>query len=345
MIIPHLAAIYCARRRLALWAGLWAGIGLLVNAKAIFVLFVCAIFLIGQLPILLLGFAMPLSAALTLALLSGAWVGYCEQVWRWGLIYVEGTPVVNPVKTGLARTIHWVAFHAALIAGAVYGVLRVTRSDRNKLLVWTLLSFAAVCLGSRFVPRYFLQLLPPLVVAASRGIVLCLRAYPGRGAALLAALLLIPFIRFSPRYGSLASDNLSHRDPKWSDVAMDLDSQQAAAKIHRLANPSDTLFVWGYRPDLYVYTRMTSDGVFWDSQPVTGVPADRHLSATGAIYSGPAKANRQRLARSHPTWIVDGLSLLNPKLMPGIYPEFRPWLARYKLIDRTTLCLIYRRTE
>ena len=81
------------------------------------------------------------------------------------------------------------------------------------------------------------------------------------------------------------------------------------------------LLVWGYRPDLYVYTRMVSDSRFWDSQPLTGVPADRHLSATDVIYSRPAAKNRMELARSHPEFIVDGLSLLNPKLAPTAYPE------------------------
>ncbi len=45
MIVPHLAAIYCARQRLPLWAGVYAGIAFLVNTKAVFVLAVCAIWL------------------------------------------------------------------------------------------------------------------------------------------------------------------------------------------------------------------------------------------------------------------------------------------------------------
>jgi hypothetical protein len=219
------------------------------------------------------------------------------------------------------------------------------RKERNQLLVWISLSFAAVCLGTRFAPHYFLQLLPPLVIAASHGIVLGLRAYPKRAAALVAALLLVPLIRFGPRYVLLVRDNLYHREPNWSDVVMDLDSQQAAAKIRSLAHPGDTLFVWGYRPDLYVYTRMTSDSRFWDSQPLTGVPADRHLSATNAIYSGPAIANRRELTRSHPTFLVDGLSRFNPKLNPSAFPDLRPWMASHTLVGQTKLSLIYRRVQ
>ena len=40
----------------------------------------------------------------------------------------------------------------------------------------------------------------------------------------------------------------------------------AARRIRSLARPGDTLFVWGYRPDLYVYARMVPDSLFSDSQ-------------------------------------------------------------------------------
>ncbi|MBV9301209.1 MAG: hypothetical protein JOY62_08090 [Acidobacteriaceae bacterium] len=343
MLVPHFAAVYFAVRQRPFWAGFWSAIALLINTKAIFVLAICAILLIGQLPLLALGFALPLSAGVVAALLSGAWAGYWEQVWRWGFIYAEGSPVLDPIATGVTRILHWIGFHGALALGAIYGLAHISRNQRHKLLAWIVLSFIAVCLGTRFAPHYFLQLLPPLVIAASRGIVLALERYHTRAAAVLAALLLVPFIRFGPRYVRLAFDNFAHRDPDWSDVVMDLDSQRAAAQLRSLAAPGDSLFVWGYRPDLYVYTRMSSDSLFWDSQPLTGVPADRHLRTTAPIYGGPAAANRSELIRSHPTWIIDGLSLLNPKLAPGGYPELRPWLAQYKLIGRTKLCLIYRR--
>jgi hypothetical protein len=88
---------------------------------------------------------------------------------------------------------------------------------------------------------------------------------------------------------------------------------------------------------------MVPDGLFGDSQPLTGVPADRHLRANTPIYSAPAAANRKQLAASRPTFIVDGLGLLNPNLAPSVYPELRPWLADYQLVGHTNLSLIYRR--
>ncbi len=345
MVVPHLAAIYCARRKLPLWAGFYAGVAFLVNTKAVFIVAVCTIWLWPEWLLILGGFAIPAVAGFLCAIVSGAWAGYCEQVWRWGLIYAKQSPVLHPFNNAVVRTSHWLGFHAAIAAGAVLALMRISRDDRWKFGVWLVFSFAAVSLGWRFAPHYFLQVLPPLILLASRGIVLALRMHRRRVAALLAILLLVPFIRFGPRYASLALDNLAHREPRWSDIAMDLDSQHAAQKIRTLAHPGDTLFVWGYRPNLYVYTRMTSDSRFWDSQPLTGVPADRHLFATTAIYGGPAAANRSELTRSHPTFIVDGLGPLNPNLQLRVYPELRAWLAGYKVVGQTDLCIIYRKVD
>jgi 4-amino-4-deoxy-L-arabinose transferase-like glycosyltransferase len=345
MIVPHFAAIYCARRRLILRAGLWAGIAFLTNAKAVFVLAVCIIWLWPKWELLVAGFVIPAVAGLVAALASGAWSGYVEQVWRWGFLYAEGSPVRNPAELGIVRTAHWLGFHAALLAAAVFAFRHVTRDDRRKLGSWLILSFAAVCLGARFAPHYFLQLLPPMVITASRGVALALRNHRKVALPVLVLTLLVPMIRFGPRYASLGYDNFVGRPPRWSDVVLDVDSRDAARRIRSLARPGDTLFVWGYRPDVYVYARMVPDGVFSDSQPLTGVPADRHLSATNAIYGGPAARNREKLIRSHPTFMVDGLGLLNPRLKPAAYPELRPWLAHYELIERTRLSLIYRKIK
>lgn len=345
MVVPHLAAIYYALRKRPFLTGVWVGVAFLFNAKALFVLATCAIWLASEWALLLAGLAFPLIGGWLSALLFGAWPGYLEQVWRWGFIYATGSPVLHPFLNGVVRTLDWLGFHAALAAGTIVAFLNISRIDRWKLAWWIALSFAAVCLGSRFAPHYFLQLLPPLVIAASRGLLLAFRRYGNLAVLLTVALLLVPFLRFGPRYASLAFDDIVHVEPRWSDVAMDLDSRDAAHRVRSSARPGDTLFVWGYRPDLYVYTRMVPQGEFWDSQPLTGVPADRHLSASAAIYGGPAAANRDKLKQSHPTWIVDGLGLLNPKLKPAVYPELRPWLANYKLVGRTKLSLIYHRIE
>lgn len=343
MLVPHLAALLCAQRRRPVWAGFWAGVAFLANPKAFFVLAVCIVWLWPGWMLPLLGFAALALAAFLCALFTGAGPGYVEQVWRWGLVYATGSPAAHPLLLGLSRTADWIGFHAALAAGVCLAFPRMNIRDRWRAAAWLSLSFVAVCLGTRFVPRYFLQLLPGAVIIGSKGLVESWRAHRKATGIVLALLLLVPLVRFGPRYAALAYDDLADHPPSWSDLALNLDSRDAARAIRSRSQSGDTLFVWGYRPDIYVYTRMVPAGRFWDSQPLTGVPADRHLSASQPIYSGPAGANREELIRTHPTFLVDGLSLLNPKLQPGAYPELRPWLAGYRLVDRTRFCLIYRR--
>lgn len=343
MILPHVAAIHSALRRKPFAAGLWCGIAFLFNVKAVFVLSACATWLLPGILPLLGGFFIPLSAALGAALGTGAWNGYVTQVWRWGVIYARASPVVHPLLLGLHRTLDWLGFQAALTLGAVFALLRTGRSDLWKLGSWLVFSFLAVCVGWRFAPHYFLQFLPPMTVAAARGWVLAWQRRKQLAMTAIVVLLLIPFIRFSPAYFLLAADDLRGAKPHWSDVILDLDSQQVARQIRAIARPGDTLFVWGYRPDIYVYTRMISGGLFSDSQPLTGVPADRHLRVSQPIYGGPAAKNRLLLTRSHPAFLVDGLGLMNPNLAPDKYPELRTWLAGYQLVGRTKLSLIYRR--
>jgi hypothetical protein len=346
MLVPHLGAVYYAQRRSPLAAGACCAVAFFANPKAVFVLATCGLWLMPlEGAVMLAGFAVPVLLAYAAAKMSGAWAAYVEQVWHWGFLYTKGTPVEHPVQLGASRTSHWLAFHSAASLGAVYAFLKSPRSDQWKLAVWIVCSFAGVALGSRFAPHYFLQLVPPIALAGARGMVLAWRRYGPRAVTAFGLLALIPFIRFAPRYAMLAADNIAHRDPRWTDVVMDLDSQKAAAQIRKMAHPGDTLMVWGYRPDIYVYTRLVSDGRFWDSQPLTGVAADRHLKGTTSIYGEAAVKNREAFSHTRPTFLVDGLGLMNPRLAPDKYPELRDWLAHYKLVTKTRLSLIYKRVD
>src|SRR5207253_158104 len=139
-----------------------------------------------------------------------------------------------------------------------------------------------------------------MVLLGARGI----RLLPRRAGAIVIGLsLLFPLSRFGPRYFLLARDLALGRPHEWVDVAMDRDSREAAALVRSLRPaPPDTLFVWGFRPELYIYTGLTAATRFLDSQPVTGVPADRHLVDATPVTPELAAANRLELIRSRPTW-------------------------------------------
>jgi hypothetical protein len=347
LLLPHLWAIYFASQRRFLAAGLLVGLGLLFNVKALFVLAACVVLCLnaGWISLLFLaaGIAIPTVATGAWLAAHGAMAGYIDQVWLWGFLYA-GSPESSGslFAAGFARAGNWAAFHAALVLGAVYCAWK--DSERRLLWIsWTALSLAAAAVGWRFLPRYLDQLLPPLIIAAARGIALIHIDKRRVLQAILSVALLVPAVRFAPRYAILATEILRGTPHAWADTAMDRDSRAASRMISALAGKHSTLFVWGYRPNLYVYTKLASASRFWDSQPLTGVPADRHLSNEYAVAPEWARANREELVHSHPDFIADGLSLYNPRLEMRRYPELADWLAQYCEVGRTSGTVVYRK--
>jgi hypothetical protein len=329
MVLPHIAAVYLAWRGRAFFSGLVAGIALLVNAKAFFVLAACLFFAWRGAAWLLAGFAIPNIVALI-------WFGrpYVDQVWRWGAMYSEQT---FAFATGFVRTGNWAGFQAALVVGAAVALYKENRV-RWKMIPWLLLSLVAVAAGWRFFPRYYFQLLPVMALLAARGYVLL-----GRCRAVILVLLLIPLVRFGPRYVMLANDLAHGRQTEWTDIALNQDSQAASGRIEALhSQGGGTLLVWGYRPDIFAYTRMPAGSRFLDSQPLTGVLADRHLTSSQPFAPDWAARNRRELIANDPVWIVDGLGPLNPALAITNFPDLHEWLGNYREAGRTRFSIIYK---
>ena len=122
---------------------------------------------------------------------------------------------------------------------------------------------------------------------------------------------------------------------------MNVDALAASGFIRQAAKPGDTLLVWGYRPDMFLYTRMPAGTPFLDSQPLTGVIADRHLTQSTPSAPALAAVNRTRLTGYRPTWIVDGLGPYNPQLAISHYPDLRAWLEHYEIAARTSGSIVY----
>jgi hypothetical protein len=331
LLVPHLAAILLAWRKQPFWSGIAAGIGFLVNAKAVFVLAAAALFAWPTLLPLAAGFAIPNLIALAWLAGAHALTPFLDQVWRWPAQYAASPIVADPVWNGIVRTLNWAGFHAALVIGFIGFVLFCRRERTWKFLVWAILCYAGVVLGWRFFPRYYFLLLPVLTLGAARGLTL-LRARTC--AALLLLALAVPLVRFGPRYSNLS---------RWSDLAMDRDSQAASKIALSLAQANSTLYVWGYRPEIFVYTGLQPATRFLDSQALTGVPADRHLTQSNVVLTAGTHEAREELAHSHPDILIDGLSLYNPALSMDRYDELKPWLGHYREVARTAGAIVYTR--
>ncbi len=315
-ILPVLAAVLARIHGWPHVAGLCLGLAVGCNGKALLLIPLLGF---GAIPGFVAGVVLPLVTVDVTAM----W----DQVWRWGAAYSRDTPISAPVREGVVRTLAWCGFQATAVLGAAW----FFRRERSRLLlVWIALSAVVVCLGLRFSPRYYLVLLPPVVLAGARGLALM----PTRVRWAILALLLIPAARFGPRFFSL--DN-------WADTAMNRDSAAAARLITARAKPGDTILVWGYRPDILVYTRLPLGAPFLDSQPLTGVIADRHLTRSDITFPELAARNRARLRAFSPTWIVDGLGPYNDELAVSNYPDIGAWLVlRYEKVGETNGTRIYR---
>jgi hypothetical protein len=330
LLAPHLAAVLLVARRQYFWSGMAAGIGFLLNAKGALVLAVCIIFGWSGVVPMLAGFAVANLAGLLWMLESGAFPAYIDQVWKWPAQYAASPVVANPVWNGVVRTVNWLGFHAILAVGVVWWWLKARSGLKPSLqvLAWIGISLGGVVLGWRFFPRYYFLLLPALAIPAARG----LAAMPRRCAALVSLLLIIPLVRFGPRYVRLTN---------WSDLALDLDSRAASEIARRYAPAGGSLYVWGYRPEDYIYTGLRAATKYLECQAMTGVPADRHLSQSSVVLTKGTHEARMELAASQPDVVIDGLSLYNPSLSMDRYPELREWLNHYKEVGRTHGSVIY----
>jgi len=333
MLAPHLAAVWMAWKRRPFWSGVWAGVAFWVSPKGLFVTAVCALWNPAGVPLMAAGFAAVSAAVAGRLWSSGALGPYWEEVWKWGRLYAGSPFVESPIRNGIVRTLNWMGFHAAIVVAAGRflwrrGVVRLA------WVAWLGLSLIGLSTGLRFFPRYYFLLLPVVVIMAARGFKLL-----GRKRGFVALLLLIPATRFGPAYLAAL------RNPEWRDIGMDRDSRAAAALIRQAAKPGDTLFVWGYRPEIFAYTRLPAGTMYLDSQPLTGVPADRHLTQSEPVETEESGRRRAELARSDPTFVVDGLGLLNPQLAITNYPDLREWLGHYREAARTGQTIIYRRAD
>jgi hypothetical protein len=332
MVAPHLAAVWMAHRRRPFWSGALAGVAFWISPKGALVAIACLFWCPAGIPWIAAGFAVSCGVGVAWLAAGGALVPYWEEVWRWGRLYAGSTFIQAPFRNGLIRTADWAGFHIAAVIAA--GRFLMDRGRSLRWIAWLVLSFLGVSAGLRFFPRYYFQILPVVILMASRGFTLM----EGRRRELLALLLLIPATRFGPSYISALAN------PAWRDIGMDRASRAAATFVRERARSGDDLFVWGYRPEIYVYSGLPAATEYLDSQPLTGVPADRHLTRSEPVETGDAARRRSELIRSRPAFILDGLGLYNPRLALTAYPELREWLAQYVEIGRVGQTIIYQRT-
>ena len=77
---------------------------------------------------------------------SGALGPYWEEVWRWGRLYAGSSPVDDPLRNGLIRTLNWTGFHVAAVIAA--GRFLAGHGKSLRWLGWLALSLVGVAARS-----------------------------------------------------------------------------------------------------------------------------------------------------------------------------------------------------
>jgi hypothetical protein len=86
---------------------------------------------------------------------------------------------------------------------------------------------------------------------------------------------------------------------------------------------------------------MPAGSMYLDSQPLTGVPADRHLTQSDPIERAAPARRRAAFAETRPTFVLDGLGLYNPRLAIGQFADLREWFAQYREVARSGQTVVY----
>ena len=271
---------------------------------------------------------------------------YWLYVWRWGARYAGFYPLCWSVGQGLLRSLNFFALNNTLLFALIFVVVvtikrvwrsvprwrkapasvgvvkaasgpdsaadRIFKSDVT-LLMWFVVSYAAVALGGRFFSHYFFQILPALCLLSARGLAGMVSTLKGRSAvtrravlALVAIGFAVTVVRFHTRTVTLAIDwargTKSGLNAGWYHEVLNRESRMVAAVVRELpdgadaaervgveairaggprdprspeaAGPSDYLFVWGYAPSVYYWSGLLPATRYLSTQPLTGVPAD-----------------------------------------------------------------------
>jgi hypothetical protein len=254
------------------------------------------------------------------------------------------------------------------------------------LLMWFGVSYLGVMVGGRFFGHYFIQILPSLCLVGARGLTGILGSLRARSSVFrrgVIAIIVIGFaftlVRFHGRTVLLASDfvqgNVSEPNATWFYSMRNREERMVAAVIRDLpegavdqigleairaggprtraaGGPSDYVFVWGYRPEIYYWSGLLPASRYLSTQPLTGVPADVHYfgddyrSLLDEAVTAEARAELARdLEETQPKYIVDEIGFFNGDLAILKYPELETVMREYKAVGATGRFLIYVRKE
>jgi hypothetical protein len=223
----------------------------------------------------------------------------------------------------------FVISHVALLALAAWAWR--SRRDDVDLWLWVASALIAVASGFRFFGHYYIQLLPPLCLLATRPLI---RA-PKFVLAGVAALMIASAAWYAPA-------PFNERPGK---------TRTTAAALARYARehtaPGTRIFVWGHLPEVYWESDRPPATRFATTGFLTGLSGGRPANRVGMQYATPqAWDDFDQDLRDHPPALVFDLSPADIRhastAPPSRFPRFGEFLARrYQEVATVDGALVY----
>jgi hypothetical protein len=258
------------------------------------------------------GFAVPI----LIAALAFGWHDFMHWVFTSNEGYLDANGVLGYVlHRGLVQTMWFVLANIAIV-GLCIAAARRWRDDLD-LWLWVIAGVIAVGSGLRFFGHYYLQLIPPLCLLATRPL---LRA-SGRALAAVAVAVAVPVAYLAvPAYG---------RDNSSTQRA----GRELAAYARAHTAPGARILVWGHLPEVYWKSDRPPATRFETTGFLTGLSGGRPPSRVGMQYAAPeAWDDFDADLRAHPPELIFNLSpadIRNAKYFPPAkFPRFGNYLAR-----------------
>lgn len=232
---------------------------------------------------------------------------------------------VFAIRVGAFVGISWLCFYGLSLA--------LRKRLQNPLVVfsviWLVLSFIPVCVGGRFYPHYFLQILPALSVLGGVG----LQTVRLKKAHLILGLFLPILVFWTLRFDYPFF--LKHFPN------MDLYLQKSVAqnlKSDPEFNPKQKMFVWGFATGLYFWSGAKASSRFlWADLLCGRTPGPKYARAKRDLesqYKNPKAWKRfwDDMRANTPTWFVDTspAKVMQYQYFPiSAHPKLAAWLKEH----------------
>jgi hypothetical protein len=258
------------------------------------------------------GFVVPV----LVAAVAFGWHDFMHWVFTSNDGYLGANGVLGyTLHRGLVQTTWFVLANVAIVALCVAAARR-WRDDAD-LWLWVLAGVIAVASGLRFFGHYYLQLLPPLSLLATRP----LARASTRALAAVAVAVVVPIAYLAvPAY---------KRDNSPTQRA----GRALAAYARAHTRPGAHILVWGHLPEAYWRSDRPPATRFETTGFLTGLSGGRPPSRVGMQYAAPeAWDDFDADLRAHPPALIFDLSpadIRNAKYFPPAkFPRFGDYLRR-----------------